>query len=589
MGVLDRLVGLVSPAAALRRAIQLSEQGKYAESFPLLSLAAKAGIFDAEYRVARAYLEGSGVPSSRAEGARWLQRAASHGCVEAQSLLAALFLQGLVGGANADRADGKPRASQLLFGGETLADPDFDSAMTWARQAALAGSAKGQALLAYILTYGPEPIRDLDDGERWYKRSAAAGCPEGSLGYALSLARHAKDEEGWRLVGEQLNHATEAGLPTAIYLLGTLTEQGLGRARDPESAARLYRDAAEKGLRPAQLKWGLALMEGRDVEQDIVGGETFLRRAALAGDPEAAVLVGDLCLGNGELPPNYPEAARWYRRAAEAGDRAGARALGSLYLVGAGVAQDDEEAARWLRASAEAGDQASQVDLANLVFERGGRAEDAGVVADWFRQAAGAGDLTAAFNLGVCLAKGVGVEQNYGQAALWMRRAAEGLAEAQYMYGLMLADGHGMASDLTEARAWFVKASDAGFPDAQVALAEMMVKGRGGPAEIPTALNLLEKAAAQGHSGAMFALGALYSGGHGLPADRETAQRWFRAAAELGHGQAQLMLGRYLVRGAAGEPNQAEAREWLERAVAQGIADAQSDLTALAEPSAFAS
>ena len=49
------------------------------------------------------------------------------------------------------------------------------------------------------------------------------------------------------------------------------------------------------------------------------------------------------------------------------------------------------------------------------------------------------------------------------------------------------------------------------------------------------------------------------------------------------------MLGRYLVRGAAGESNEAEAREWLERAVAKGIADAQSDLTALAEPSTLAS
>ena len=100
------------------------------------------------------------------------------------------------------------------------------------------------------------------------------------------------------------------------------------------------------------------------------------------------------------------------------------------------------------------------------------------------------------------------------------------------MYGLMLANGHGVACDLTEARAWFAKASDAGMPDAQVALAEIMVDGRGGASEIPAALNLLEKAAAQGHSGAMFALGALYSGGHGLPGeDRKTAQRWFRAAA----------------------------------------------------------
>ena len=102
---------------------------------------------------------------------------------------------------------------------------------------------------------------------------------------------------------------------------------------------------------------------------------------------------------------------------------------------------------------------------------------------------------------------------------------SRGTAGAQEIW-LTFANGHGMASDLTEARAWFVKASDAGMPDAQVALAEMMVNGRGGASEFPTALNLLEKVVAQGHGGATFTL-ALYSGGHGLPADREAAQRWF--------------------------------------------------------------
>ena len=64
MAVVDRLIGLASPAAALRRAIRLGEEGKAAEAFPLLTLAARAGIPDAEYRVARCYLEGVGVPAS---------------------------------------------------------------------------------------------------------------------------------------------------------------------------------------------------------------------------------------------------------------------------------------------------------------------------------------------------------------------------------------------------------------------------------------------------------------------------------------------------------------------------------------------
>jgi hypothetical protein len=56
MAILDRLVGRASPAMALRRAIQLSDRGKTAEAFPLMAVAARAGIVDAEYRVARCYL-----------------------------------------------------------------------------------------------------------------------------------------------------------------------------------------------------------------------------------------------------------------------------------------------------------------------------------------------------------------------------------------------------------------------------------------------------------------------------------------------------------------------------------------------------
>src|SRR5260370_5962547 len=114
------------------------------------------------------------------------------------------------------------------------------------------------------------------------------------------------------------------------------------------------------GQRSAQLRWGFALIEGREVAQDRVEGESWRRRAALAGDPEAAALVGDLYGRNGGLPPNYTEAAGWYRRAAEAGHAAAARALSSLYLTGAGVAADSEEAARWLRVSGEGGDLASR-------------------------------------------------------------------------------------------------------------------------------------------------------------------------------------------------------------------------------------
>ena len=287
MRVVDRLIAFASPKVALRRALRLSDQGKPGEAFALFTRLARAGIIEAEYRVAHAYLEGAGVPPSRVEGARWLQRAAGRGHLEAQSLLATLCVHGLAEGIKTGQPD-------RLFADDKPGEPDFASALAWARQAAEAGSAKAQAVLAYVLTCAPEPLRDLAEAHRWYRHSAATGCPEGCLGYALSLAPRTHDEAGRREVAEHLHRAAEAELPAAIYLLAVLTEQGIGVRRDPAAAAQLYRHAAEQGQRTAQLRWGLALIEGRDVEQNPVEGESWLRRAALAGDPEAAALVGDL-------------------------------------------------------------------------------------------------------------------------------------------------------------------------------------------------------------------------------------------------------------------------------------------------------
>ena len=100
MGLLDRLPVALSSAAALRRAVRLIDQGNAKQAFPLLSRAARAGIAEAEYRVGRCYLEGAGVPPSRTEGARWLERAANQGYVEAQAQLATLAIHGLTASAD---------------------------------------------------------------------------------------------------------------------------------------------------------------------------------------------------------------------------------------------------------------------------------------------------------------------------------------------------------------------------------------------------------------------------------------------------------------------------------------------------------
>jgi TPR repeat protein len=189
-GLLARLVDALSRRAALHHGRRLADEDQDAEAFRLFARAARAGIAEGEYRVGLCYLEGSGVPLSRVDALHWLTRAADQRHIEAQWRLAMLYLQGF----GRSREQGKtsaPVASPFLR--EEAGEPDFVAAEKWARLAAEAGSGDGQSILAYILTSGPEAMRDLEAAHQWYERSAAANCPQGALGYGLSLARVVKD------------------------------------------------------------------------------------------------------------------------------------------------------------------------------------------------------------------------------------------------------------------------------------------------------------------------------------------------------------------------------------------------------------
>jgi TPR repeat protein len=166
-------------------------------------------------------------------------------------------------------------------------------------------------------------------------------------------------------------------------------------------------------------------------------------------------------------------------------------------------------------------------------------------------------------------------------AAEWLRRAADGVVNAQFWYGRMLAEGRGVDANPVEGRHWIKRAADSGMIDAQVALGEMMVNGRGGPRDHAGALGFFTMAAEKGHAGAQFALGALLGGGHDVPTDRAAALGWFEKAAAKGHAYATLMLGRYLVRNLAGVQDIPRGRAMLEAALRAGVAEAGGDLAAL--------
>src|SRR5260370_36866685 len=163
MVVLDRLITRISPGAALRRAIRHCAEGRPADAFRLLTRSANAGMVDANYRIGLLYLQVSGVPPSRVEAARWLERAAGEGHAEAQSLLAALYVHGL---ASVGHSGNAGTSADRLFTADEPTDPDFQSALRWARRAADTGWPQGQAMLAYSPTLGPGEKPNLEEADR---------------------------------------------------------------------------------------------------------------------------------------------------------------------------------------------------------------------------------------------------------------------------------------------------------------------------------------------------------------------------------------------------------------------------------------
>jgi hypothetical protein len=118
----------------------------------------------------------------------------------------------------------------------------------------------------------------------------------------------------------------------------------------------------------------------------------LLRRSET--EPAAQRLRGalhDPAFAPGPLPKDGAEAARWYRRAAEAGDVEAALALGRILKEGQGTSPDPAEAARWLGLAADAGRGEAQYALAELHRDGRGVPRDLAEAARLFRLAA-AGD-----------------------------------------------------------------------------------------------------------------------------------------------------------------------------------------------------
>ncbi|OHT01394.1 hypothetical protein TRFO_31828 [Tritrichomonas foetus] len=170
------------------------------------------------------------------------------------------------------------------------------------KKAADLGFAVSQRNFAVALLNGIGVEKNYDLHVKYLKEAASQGYAEANFGLSYAL----KDMGDLEFV-IFLRDSARKTYPCALHMYGLACEKGLGmpgdksinifkvgadnhypqcmnnyatRITDVELSNKLWKEAAETGLKHAQYNYGVSLMMGRGVEKDEVRGAAYLKKAS---------------------------------------------------------------------------------------------------------------------------------------------------------------------------------------------------------------------------------------------------------------------------------------------------------------------
>ena len=289
----------------------------------------------------------------------------------------------------------------------------------------------------------------------------------------------------------------EEGNALAMFDLGRMYADGLGREADPAKAHEWYGKAltafvaaeqcAEERQRPyLQYRIGKMYAAGLGYELPVVPDEEG---------------------GDGKAVRDYEKAVAWLEKAAEAEHASAQYALANIYLAGEAVAKDVTKAM------------------------------------ELFTRAAKQGHDYAAYQLGKQFLQGEEIEKDVEAAIRWLKQSAAANNQyAQYSLGKLYLDGEKVEKDIRTAITYLKKSAAQNNAFAEYRLGRFYLLGEDVEADVKEAVQWLEQSASQGNQYAQYALGKLYLCGHEVPRNKEKALPYLEASAAQGNIYAQFLL-----------------------------------------------
>ncbi|KAI8889965.1 HCP-like protein, partial [Backusella circina FSU 941] len=385
--------------------------------------------------------------------------------------------------------------------------------------------------------------------------------------------------------------AAEQGHPSAQYNLGFLYQHNTKIKFNYTHAFKWYTLASKGGSSEAQNCLGYLYEKGLGVDIDLLRALYWYTQAAESNNKGASLNIARMHRKGLFNNVNYSESIKWYITAAEQG---GQVSKNCLYLLtqtmdinGIFPSLDEKLYSteslvrdrmcsrlrhdilnvekstviyrlKQLAKHALIGDGNAMLEIGFKYMTGTELTQDKDIGLKWIKNAARSGLTKAQLVLGELYEHGEhgAVKQNYYKAGVWYALATKKKnAVAQYKLGLLYFNGHGVRKDPLEASKWFTWSADQGNSDAQYLLGVLRFLGVGLSKDICEAFEWFTKSASQKNTQALYHLGKIYWTGIifkneiYVQKDEKRAFTMYKYAASHGNLNAQILLGRMYEKG----------------------------------------
>ncbi|MBR4229088.1 MAG: sel1 repeat family protein [Bacteroidales bacterium] len=342
---------------------------------------------------------------------------------------------------------------------------DTAAAMPYLRDAAGMGSSWAMAEMGDMLYYGRGGLqKDYDSAIYYYYSASQQDNPRGD--YMMGVYHEARGNYDGAL--SYYASAARNGNHDAYVEVARALQNGNGVEANPEQAFQMAQNAAEQWQHPdAYMLLGYAYLNGLGCEADTALAVQYTRQAANLGSSQAMMNLAAMYNAGVGVEVDSTKVLYWYERAVENGSVTAMRRLANSYREGTGVPKDPKRAAELYQMAADRGNLDAMCRL-GLCYEEGeGVVLNSRKAFNLYNKAADGGSAWGMRLVAYCYAQGIYVKEDNEQAAKWFLRSAEaGDVQSCYIIGMFYKDGTGVKKNKKEARRWLTIAAENGHPEA---------------------------------------------------------------------------------------------------------------------------